>query len=88
MLLEVKNLCVNYGHIEAIRDISFGVEEGKIASVDAPLSTWFADFKTGEKAKVTLRHVLTHPTARLALEGLTAAALLLLAARVLLSAAA
>lgn len=33
-----------------------------------------------------LRHVLTHPKARLALEGLTAAALLLLAARVLLSA--
>jgi threonine/homoserine/homoserine lactone efflux protein len=34
-----------------------------------------------------LRHLLTHPSARLALEGLTAAALLLLAARVLLSAA-
>ena len=33
-----------------------------------------------------LRHLLTHPTARMALEGLTAAALLLLAARVLLSA--
>lgn len=34
-----------------------------------------------------LRHWLTHPSARLALEGLTAAALLLLAARVLWSAA-
>ena len=34
-----------------------------------------------------LRHLLTHPSARLALEALTAAALLLLAARVLLSAA-
>ncbi|HUR20347.1 MAG TPA: LysE family translocator [Vicinamibacterales bacterium] len=34
-----------------------------------------------------LRHLLTHPTARLVLEGLTAAALLLLAAKVLLSAA-
>jgi branched-chain amino acid transport system ATP-binding protein len=30
MLLEVDNLCVNYGHIEAIRDISFSVEEGAI----------------------------------------------------------
>jgi branched-chain amino acid transport system ATP-binding protein len=27
MLLEVTGLSVNYGHIEAIRDISFGVEE-------------------------------------------------------------
>jgi branched-chain amino acid transport system ATP-binding protein len=33
MLLEVESLSVNYGHIEAIRDISFGVEEGKIATL-------------------------------------------------------
>ena len=33
MLLEVKGLCVNYGHIEAIRDISFGVEEGSITTL-------------------------------------------------------
>jgi branched-chain amino acid transport system ATP-binding protein len=33
MLLEVEGLCVNYGHIEAIRDITFGVEEGKIATL-------------------------------------------------------
>jgi branched-chain amino acid transport system ATP-binding protein len=33
MLLEVDGLCVNYGHIEAIRDISFGVEEGTITSL-------------------------------------------------------
>ena len=33
MLLEVEGLCVNYGHIQAIRDISFGVEEGKIATL-------------------------------------------------------
>ncbi|RNL64941.1 ATP-binding cassette domain-containing protein [Nocardioides marmoriginsengisoli] len=32
-LLEVRGLCVNYGHIEAIRDISFGVEEGTIATL-------------------------------------------------------
>jgi branched-chain amino acid transport system ATP-binding protein len=33
MLLEVEGLCVNYGHIEAIRDISFEVEEGSIATL-------------------------------------------------------
>jgi branched-chain amino acid transport system ATP-binding protein len=33
MLLEVEGLCVNYGHIEAIRDITFGVEDGTIATL-------------------------------------------------------
>jgi branched-chain amino acid transport system ATP-binding protein len=33
MLLEVEGLCVNYGHIEAIRDISFNVEEGSIVTL-------------------------------------------------------
>jgi branched-chain amino acid transport system ATP-binding protein len=33
MLLEVSGLCVNYGHIEAIRDISFSVEEGTVVSL-------------------------------------------------------
>ncbi|MGD9961226.1 ABC transporter ATP-binding protein [Nocardioides sp.] len=33
MLLEVEGLCVNYGHIEAIRDITFGVEEGTITTL-------------------------------------------------------
>jgi branched-chain amino acid transport system ATP-binding protein len=33
MLLEVEGLCVNYGHIEAIRDITFGVEEGSITTL-------------------------------------------------------
>lgn len=33
MLLEVEGLCVNYGHIEAIRDISFGVEEGTVVTL-------------------------------------------------------
>jgi branched-chain amino acid transport system ATP-binding protein len=32
-LLEVRNLKVNYGHIEAIRDISFEVEEGTITTL-------------------------------------------------------
>lgn len=38
------------------------IHEGKIAGVDAPLSTWFPEFAEGQKAKVTLRHVLTHTT--------------------------
>src|SRR3954449_7945007 len=33
MLLEVDGLCVNYGHIEAIRNISFGVEEGTVTTL-------------------------------------------------------
>jgi branched-chain amino acid transport system ATP-binding protein len=33
MLLEVQGLCVNYGHIEAIRNITFGVEEGEITAL-------------------------------------------------------
>jgi branched-chain amino acid transport system ATP-binding protein len=33
MLLEVRGLCVNYGRIEAIRDISFDVEEGEIVTL-------------------------------------------------------
>jgi branched-chain amino acid transport system ATP-binding protein len=33
MLLEVEGLCVNYGHIEAIRDISFSVAEGEITTL-------------------------------------------------------
>jgi branched-chain amino acid transport system ATP-binding protein len=32
-LLEVEGLCVNYGHIEAIRNISFTVEEGTVATL-------------------------------------------------------
>jgi branched-chain amino acid transport system ATP-binding protein len=33
MLLEVEGLCVNYGHIEAIRNVSFTVEEGTVATL-------------------------------------------------------
>jgi branched-chain amino acid transport system ATP-binding protein len=33
MLLEVEGLCVNYGHIEAIREISFSVAEGTVATL-------------------------------------------------------
>ncbi|WP_026145820.1 ABC transporter ATP-binding protein [Nocardioides sp. Iso805N] len=32
-LLEVQGLCVNYGHIEAVRDITFDVEEGSISTL-------------------------------------------------------
>lgn len=33
MLLEVEDLCVNYGRIEAIRHITFSVEEGKVVTL-------------------------------------------------------
>jgi branched-chain amino acid transport system ATP-binding protein len=33
MLLEVEGLCVNYGHIEAIRDVTFSVEEGTVVTL-------------------------------------------------------
>ncbi|MGN6301646.1 MAG: ABC transporter ATP-binding protein [Angustibacter sp.] len=33
MLLEVEGLCVNYGRIEAIRDISFSVPEGAVVTL-------------------------------------------------------
>ena len=33
MLLEVEGLCVNYGHIEAIRDITFSCVEGQVTSL-------------------------------------------------------
>jgi len=33
MLLEVEGLCVNYGHIEAIRDITFSVPEGTVTTL-------------------------------------------------------
>ncbi len=33
MLLEIEDLSVNYGHIEAIRDLSFSVEEGTVATL-------------------------------------------------------
>lgn len=36
------------------------LEEKKIASLDAPLSTWFPEWTEGRRAKVTLRHLLTH----------------------------
>jgi CubicO group peptidase (beta-lactamase class C family) len=36
------------------------IDDGKLAGVDAPLSTWFPEWKTGLKAKVTLRHLLSH----------------------------
>jgi len=34
--------------------------DGRISSIDAPMSTWFPDWKNGPKRGITLRHVLTH----------------------------
>ncbi|MBW2528916.1 MAG: serine hydrolase [Deltaproteobacteria bacterium] len=46
---------------KSIVSIALGllIDEGKISSVDAPLSTWFPAWSSGPKAEVTLRHVLT-----------------------------
>jgi CubicO group peptidase (beta-lactamase class C family) len=40
--------------------VGFLLEEERIESVDVPLSTWFPDWAEGEKAEVTIRHLLTH----------------------------
>lgn len=34
------------------------IDEGKIASIDVPMSTFFPEWNTGQKASVTLKHVL------------------------------
>ncbi|HEY3356197.1 MAG TPA: serine hydrolase [Polyangia bacterium] len=46
---------------KSIVSIAVGLllHEGKISSVDAPLGTWFPEWRQGPRAKVTLRHVLT-----------------------------
>jgi CubicO group peptidase (beta-lactamase class C family) len=38
------------------------VADGRIRSLDVPLSTFFPEFAEGKKAAITLRHVLTHTT--------------------------
>jgi CubicO group peptidase (beta-lactamase class C family) len=40
--------------------IAMLLEEGKIASLDTPLSSLFPSWNKGMEAKVTLRHLLTH----------------------------
>jgi CubicO group peptidase (beta-lactamase class C family) len=36
------------------------LDDGKIASVDEPLSDFFPEWTDGDRAKVTIRHLLTH----------------------------
>src|SRR5215467_3528015 len=38
------------------------IDDKKIASIDAPLSTWFPEWHAENKAKVSLRHVLSQTT--------------------------
>lgn len=47
---------------KAIAGLAIGllVADGKIPSVDTPISHFFPEWSQGLKAKVTLRHVLTH----------------------------
>lgn len=39
--------------------IGIAIEEGKIKSVDQPVSDFLPEFKEGEKSKITIRHLLT-----------------------------
>ncbi len=36
------------------------IEDGEIPSLDTPISRWFPEWSGGKKAKITLRHILTH----------------------------
>lgn len=36
------------------------IEDGKIPSLNTPVSRWFPEWSGGQKAKITLRHILTH----------------------------
>jgi branched-chain amino acid transport system ATP-binding protein len=54
MLLEVRGLCVNYGRIEAIRDISFDVPEGTVVTL---IGANGAGKTTTMKTLSGLRHV-------------------------------
>lgn len=54
-----------YSGTKSIVSLAIGklISEGKIRSLDEPLSTWFPEWKTGLKARVTLRNILTHTSA-------------------------
>jgi formylglycine-generating enzyme required for sulfatase activity len=58
-----KNLRLNSA-TKSIVSLAIGalIGEGKISSLDAPLSTWFPQFKEGDKSKITLWNILTHTT--------------------------
>lgn len=47
---------------KAVTALAVGVllQDGKVASLDAPLTTWFPEWKDGVHDAITLRHVLTH----------------------------
>jgi CubicO group peptidase (beta-lactamase class C family) len=49
---------------KAVSNLALGflVDEGKIPSLDAPLSRWFPEFAQDDRADITLRHLLTHTT--------------------------
>lgn len=38
------------------------LQQGAIKSLDTPMATWFPELKTGHRARITLRHVLTQTT--------------------------
>ena len=40
--------------------IGFLFDEGKIESLDTPVSRWFTDWQDGPKSRITVRMLLTH----------------------------
>jgi len=47
---------------KSIASLAIGqlIDDGKITSLDTPLSKWFPEWAKGEKAKITLRNILSH----------------------------
>jgi CubicO group peptidase (beta-lactamase class C family) len=47
---------------KAVASLAVGalMQDGKITSIDAPMTTWFPEWKDGIHDAVTLRHVLSH----------------------------
>jgi CubicO group peptidase (beta-lactamase class C family) len=47
---------------KAVSSLAVGalLQDGKIGSIDEPMTTWFAEWKDGVHDAITLRHVLSH----------------------------
>lgn len=56
-----KSLSNSFSVAKSIISILIGiaVDEGKIRSIDQPVSEYLPEFKEGDKAKITIRHLLT-----------------------------
>jgi len=52
-LMELTEFVTGFG-------VAMLLHEKKIPSLDEPMATWYPEWKDGPRAKITLRHVLTH----------------------------